>query len=178
MVLEAEDIYLGKARFEDWEAMYRNVWSRPETARFMIWRITEDEEAARERIKKTILFQETHDTFLVYEKRSGQACGFAGVGEISPGIYEEMGIALGPEYVGKGYGKQILCLLLKYCADVLKGKEFYYHTRAENRASKALALSCGFVYQYSEKKTAPETGEEYMMEIYSKRLYGNKYNLF
>ncbi len=32
MVLEAEDIFLGKARFKDWEAMYRNVWSRPETA--------------------------------------------------------------------------------------------------------------------------------------------------
>lgn len=170
MILETEDIYLGKAKFEDWEAMYLNVWSRPETARFMVWQVTVSREEAKERMKRTILFQETHETFLVYEKRSGEPCGFAGVGEISPGIYEEMGIALGPEYVGKGYGKQILGLLLKYCTEVLKGKEFYYHTRAKNRASKALARSCGLIYQYSEKKRDQESGEEYIMEVYSKKL--------
>ncbi|MCI9216869.1 MAG: GNAT family N-acetyltransferase [Dorea sp.] len=169
MVLEAEDIFLGKARFKDWEAMYRNVWSRPETARFMMWEVTATWEEAKDRIKRTILFQETHDTYLIYEKKHGQAIGFAGVGLIGPGIYEEMGIALGPEYVGRGYGKQVLCLLLKYCTDVLKGKEFYYYTRAENKASKALALSCGFVYQYSEKKEQG-TGKEYMMEVYCKKL--------
>ena len=155
MILETEDIYLGKAKFEDWEAMYLNVWSRPETARFMVWQVTVSREEAKERMKRTILFQETHETFLVYEKRSGEPCGFAGVGEISPGIYEDMGI---------------LGLLLKYCTEVLKGKEFYYHTRAKNRASKALARSCGLIYQYSEKKRDQESGEEYIMEVYSKKL--------
>lgn len=168
--MEAEDIFLKKACFEDWEAMYRNVWSRPEAARFMVWQVTKDEEAAKERMKRTILFQETHDTYLVYEKKSAQAVGFAGIGEIGPGIYEETGIALGPEYVGKGYGKQVLRLLLKYCEEVLCGKEFFYHTRPDNAASKALALSCGFVYRRSEWKRNPKTGKEYELEVYSKRL--------
>ena len=78
MVLEAEDIFLGKARFKDWEAMYLNVWSRPETARFMMWEVTATWEEAKDRIKRTILFQETHDTYLIYEKKHGQAIGFAG----------------------------------------------------------------------------------------------------
>lgn len=168
--MEAEDIFLGKARLEDWEAMYKNVWSRPETARFMLWQVTEDEDAAKERMRRTILFQETHDTYLVYEKKSAQAIGFAGVAEVGPGIYEEMGIALGPEYVGRGYGKQILRLLIKYCTNILHGKEFFYRTRADNEASRALALSCGFTYRQSEQKQDPKTGEEYKLEVYIKRL--------
>ena len=73
---------------------------------------------------------------------SGQAIGFAGVEEIAPHIYQDAGIALGPEYVGKGYGKQILRLLLEYCASTMGGEEFYYSTQAVNQASRALALSC------------------------------------
>ena len=55
MVLEAEDIFLGKARFKDWEAMYRNVWSRPETARFMMWEVTATWEEAKDRLKRNAL---------------------------------------------------------------------------------------------------------------------------
>lgn len=168
--MEKEDIFLGKAKFEDWKAMYRNVWSRPEAARFMMWQVTESEEEAMERMKRTILFQESHDTYLVYEKKSGQAIGFAGVGKIGPGIYGEMGIALGPEFVGKGYGKQILCLLIEYCRNFLHGKEFFYHTQADNEASKALALSCGLTYRYSEYKRDQKNGGEYEQEIYSIKL--------
>lgn len=51
--------------------------------------------------------------------------------EIEPHIYRGGGIALGPEYVGKGYGKQILGLLLEYCSS-LGGKGFYLrHFRVE-----------------------------------------------
>ena len=106
--METEDIILGKAKYEDWRSIYRNVWSRPETAEYMIWKVTADEDEARERIQRTVAWQETHDAWLVYERSSGQAIGFAGVEETGPHIYHETGIALGPEYVGRGYGKQIL----------------------------------------------------------------------
>ena len=115
----------------------------------MVWKVTADEDEARERIQRTIVWQETHDAWLVYEKGSGQAIGFAGVEETEPHIYHETGIALGPEYVGRGYGKQILRLLMEYCIS-LGGKKFYYSTRAGNLASRALALSCGLTYQHSE----------------------------
>ena len=175
VLLETDDLFLRKAEFEDWKAMYRNVWSRPETAKYMAWNLTTNEEDAKVRIQKTIKFQENHDTYLVCEKKSGQAVGFAGVEEMKPHIYQEAGIALGPEYVGKGYGKQILQLLLRYCHS-LGGKEFYYFTRAKNEASKALALSCGFSCQYTEKKTDLRNGEIYEMEVYMVNL--SKASLF
>lgn len=165
--METADIILGKAKFEDWEAMHRNVWSRPEAAEYMQWRLTADEEDSKTRIMKTIAYQKDHDTYVVYEKASGQAIGFAGFEEISPHIYQETGIALGPEFTGKGYGKQILKLLIDYCSGTLSGREFYYSTRAENIAAKALAISCGFTYQYSEQKTDLRSGQPYELEVYS-----------
>lgn len=167
--MESEDIFLKKAVFEDWKALYRNVWSRQETARFMYWRVTTSEEDAKERMKRTIEYQKIHDMYMVYGKRCGEAIGFAGVKETSPHIWHEAGIALGPEYVGKGYGKQILHLLLEYCRS-LGGEMFYYSARSQNTASKALALSCGFTYQYSEQKTDPRNGESYELETYSRKI--------
>ncbi len=169
MRLETDDLLLRKAEFGDWQAMYRNVWSRPETAKYMAWRVTADEEGAKVRIQKTLTYQENHDTYLVCEKKSGQAIGFAGVEELEPHIYQDASIALGPEYVGKGYGKQVLQLLLEYCRS-LGGKEFYYSTRANNEASKALALSCGFLFQHAEKKTDLRNGEPYELEVYHKKI--------
>ena len=89
--------------------------------------------------------------------------------ETEPHIFHETGIALGPEYVGRGYGKQILRLLMEYCIS-LDGQEFYYSTRAGNLASRALALSCGLTYQYSERRTDQRSGKTYGLEIYKKDL--------
>ncbi len=169
MILETKDLLLKKAEFEDWRTIYHNVWSKPETARYMAWRVTEDEEEARERMKRTIKYQKEHDTYLVYEKKSGQAIGFAGVEEIRPHIYQDASIALGPEYVGRGYGKQILRLLMEYCAS-LGGEVFYYSTRSANEASRALALACGFQYQYSESRVDERNGEPFELEVYFRRL--------
>lgn len=44
MILESEDIKLEKAKYEDWKDMYRNVWSHPETAKYMEWSVTTNEE--------------------------------------------------------------------------------------------------------------------------------------
>ncbi|MDO5425003.1 MAG: GNAT family N-acetyltransferase [Eubacteriales bacterium] len=169
MILETDDLILKKAEFGDWEAMYRNVWSRPETAKYMIWNVTEKEEEAKIRIQKTIEWQKNHDTYLVYTKKNGQAIGFAGIEEKEPGIYQETGIALGSEYTGMGYGKQILQRLLEYCG-YRGGKAFFYSTRAKNAASKGLALSCGFTYQYSERKTDVRNGEVYELEVYCRKI--------
>lgn len=135
----------------------------------MYWKLTTDEAEAKERIQRTVAWQQDHDAWLVYEKKSGQAIGFAGIKEIRPHIYEDAGIALGPEYVGKGYGKQILQLLMEYCIS-LGGLEFHYSTRAANQASRALAVSAGFVYQYSEEKTDSRNGEVYELQMYKKNL--------
>ena len=55
--METDDIVLRKAKFEDWESMHKNVWSRPETAKYMQWQITKTEESAKERIRKPSLIK-------------------------------------------------------------------------------------------------------------------------
>ena len=167
---ETENLILGKAKYDDWQAMYRNVWSRPECARYMLWDLTESEDAARARILRTIDYQKHREGFLVYEKASGEPIGFAGVREVAQGVWEETGICLGPEFQRKGYGKQILLCLMRYCRDRLQGRWFLYSTRAENLASKALARSLGFGLVSSEVRTDPRTEQPYILEQYQVSL--------
>lgn len=167
--METPDLLLRKARLEDWRDLYRNVWSRPEAARHMLWRISENEQEARERMERTAAFQQDHDVYLIIEKKSGQAIGYAGLEQIGPQSFQEAGIVIGPDFTGRGYGKQILALLLDWAA-ALGGREFFYSTRAANEASRALALCCGLVYGHSEQRIDPRNGEVYEAEIYRKDL--------
>ena len=169
-MIETESLILDKAKFSDWKEMYRNVWSQPESARYMAWSITTSEEAAKIRIIKTIAFQREHDTYVVYEKSSGKAIGFAGVEKLEPCIYQEAGICLGPNYVGKGFGRQILQGLIQYCKEQFGAKEFIYSTRDENTASNRLAKSFGFLLISSAAKIDSKDGHSYNLLQYSLKL--------
>ena len=169
-MIETESLILDRAKFSDWKEMYRNVWSQPESARYMAWSITTSEEAAKIRIVKTIAFQKEHDTYVVYEKSSGKAIGFAGVEKLEPCIYQEAGICLGPNYVGKGFGRQILQGLIQYCKEQFGAKEFIYSTRDENTASNRLAKSFGFLLISSVAKIDSKDGHSYNLLQYSLKL--------
>ena len=53
-MIETPDLILKQAVFEDWQDLYVNVWRHPETARYMLWDVTESEEAARDRMRRTL----------------------------------------------------------------------------------------------------------------------------
>lgn len=167
--MEAKDIRLEKAKQEDWQDLYRNLWSRPESARYMLWNVTESEDAAKVRMEKSVSFQRTHEAYTIYEKKSGQAIGFAGMTEIKPHVYEDTGIAIGPDYTGKGYGKQTLRLLMERAAS-LGAREFICSARSQNAASKALIASCGFSYCGTQKRTDPRDQSTYKLEFFSRLL--------
>lgn len=133
-MIETSSLILDKAEFPDWEELYKNVWSRPESAKYMAWTVTTNEADAQARMRKVMDFQDNHDAFLVYEKSSGKAIGFAGVEQIAPCSCQETGICLGPEYVGKGYGKQILQGLMQYCKrNLVRWNFFTLHERKMKR---------------------------------------------
>ena len=167
--METRDLILDKARFEDWADMYRNVWSRPETARYMLWQVTASEKDAQARMERTIAWQRDHDVWLVREKSGGQAMGWAGLEELSPGVWQETSIALGPDFVGRGYGRQILELLMDI-ARSRDGTEFCCSARGDNIASRALIFSCGFTPLGTEDKTDPRDGRGYKLITYCKKL--------
>ena len=168
-MLETDDLILDKAKPSDWRDMYCNVWSRPEAAKYMSWRLSRSEEDAKERVLRTIEFQKTHDTYFVYEKATGRAIGFAGAEKLAEGVYGETGICLGPDYVGKGYGKQILSCLIEYCRQEHGANEFIYSTREGNEASRGLARSFGFA-QIAVKKIDNQDGKRYNLIKYSLKL--------
>lgn len=166
VVIETKDLIMKKAVFDDWKPLYRNITSRPESAKYMLWKTDDSEKVSKDRMLRTLDFQSKEKYALtVYLKtESGpEAIGWASMREAGPGIYEEMGIAIGPEFVGKGYGKQILNAL---CEEAKKqgAKEFRCSYREKNLASKGLMDACGFEFDYrSEEKTDPRTGEIYVV---------------
>lgn len=169
-MLVTKDLVLDKAKFSDWEEMYRNVWAHPEIGKYTEWRVSTSEDDAKERILKTIEFQKSHDTYFVYEKTSGKPIGFAGVEELSPLVCQEAGICLGPDYVGKGFGKQILQCLMQYCKKEFGAEEFIYSAREGNEASHRLAKSMGFNMTALEQRTDSQDGRCYNWIKYSIKL--------
>jgi len=166
---ETKDLILRHAVFEDWSDMYRNIWSREESARYMLWDVTTSEEEARARMERTMAFQKTHPCcWTVFEKKSGQAIGFAGMQSRPDGSFEESGIALGPEFVGQGYGKQLLNLLTDVAFRELGATRFISACRSENAPSRGMILGCGFTYTHEEACIDPRNGKGYTLEFYEK----------
>ena len=169
--LETKDLVLKKAKFEDWEALYHNLWKHAESAKYMLWTPAESEEEAKDRMNKTVAFQKIEKyTFLVYLRETGEPIGNAGMRDAGDGIYEETGIALGPDFVRKGYGRQILNALTEE-AKRMGAIRFLAGNRAKNDASRGLQMACGFSFDHlSEEKTDPRTGEKYFIENHIKIL--------
>lgn len=164
------EIVLRKGVPEDWKSMYENVWSRPECARYMFWNRTENEEDAKARMMRTIRFQKEHDAWTAALKETDEAVGFAGVALMCDGTAEECGICIGPDWQNRGYGKQILCGLMRYAKEELNAHTFVYRSREENTASRRLAESLGFKEFERSEMTDERNGERYIQIGYRKEI--------
>ena len=94
--------------------------------------------------------------------------GYAGMKETSKGVFEDSGIAVGPSYTGKGYGKQILCALLNQAFEELGAQKFIYSCWAENIPSNKLAHSVGLRFSHSEETTDRRSGKTFIMNYYER----------
>ena len=149
-ILETEDLELRQAEFDDWKPMYENVWRHESAARYMLWDVTTSEEAARDRIERTIRYQQNGGLSFIVTK-DGEPIGFAGVMETEPGVYEDTGGCLGPDFQRKGYGRQMLAALERLVFS-RGGSKFIVAHRRENLPSKKVILARGFRYTHSEEK--------------------------
>lgn len=163
--LETDDLILKKAKCEDCDDIYNNLWRHPESARYMLWKVTLSKEDALDRMRRTIEFQKTHKyAFFIYEKKSGKAIGFAGMKEVSPGVFEDTGIALGPDYVHEGYGTQVLDALVRAAKDD-GALRFITSCRQQNIASHNLQMKCGFSFSHYENRIDPRDESTYILEF-------------
>lgn len=168
--IETPRLTLRKSRFEDWRDLYTNIWSRPESARHMLWSVTTSESDARARMERTLAWEKTHPgKYSVEEKASGAVIGWAGIERLSDRVWGETGVALGPDYWRRGYGREIVTALTDFCRDECGAKVFVYSAREANAASRALAESCGFTLDSSELRT-DEDGRAYLLLLYRKAL--------
>ncbi len=147
-------LLLAKGRPGDWRDLYENVWSHPETARYMYWSVTEDPADAPARMQRT----------------SGQAIGFANLEQVDAQTCEEGGIALGPRFVGKGYGTEILQALLDRARLIYGAKRFRCSAREQNAASRRLIESFGFWQTDARTEIDERDGSVYQKIIYEKEL--------
>lgn len=169
--LETKDLIIKKAVQEDWHDLYENLWCHAESAKYMLWNVTISKEDAISRMERTIEFEKKEKyALIVYEKSTGHAIGFAGMREIEPDVYEDMGIALGPHYMRKGYGKQILNALVEEAFCNCKAKKFVASCRTGNLASHSLQISCGFQFSHNEERIDSRTGEKYLLEFFVKQI--------
>lgn len=161
-ILETQDLILKKSDFNDWKDLYNNIWRHEESTKYMLWRVTTSEEAAKRRMLKCIAAQEMSPyNWTVYEKKSGQAIGWAVMEEVDKGVFEDQGITIGPKYTGQGYGKQIVNAMVEFACDELGAKKMILSYRSQNIASRKMQEACGFVYSHSEKKIDPRDGQPY-----------------
>lgn len=168
--VQTRDLVLKKAVFEDWCAIWQNLWRHESAAKYMLWAPTLTEEAAMDRMHRTLAHQaKNKHTYLVYEKATGTPIGFAGMMQIAPDAWEDTGVALGPDYQRRGYGSQILAYL-KELAFLEPGcKRFVCSCRSENEASRRTLLKGGLQYTHSELRTDPRDGSAYTLEFYEAR---------
>ena len=162
---ETDRLQLKHPVFSYWEGMYRNLWCHRESAEFMLWNVTTSPEEAQERMRRSIAFQEGKPAWFVYEKCSGEPMGFAGFREIEPGVFEDTGIAVGPAFVGKGYGKEILNLLTRIAKEEYGAVGFIASCRSCGQKMRWYRRSDGTAKApESEKKAEEENAFSFHME--------------
>lgn len=164
--LETRDLLLGKAKLEDLDSIYDNYWCQSETSKYMLWVPQKTIEEARDRLVRTINFQRDHLAFFIYEKTTGQAIGQVAMLEIEQGIFEDGGIGLGKDYVGKGYGKQVLKCLIKYLFEELNASKIICSCHTDNIPSAKLQQSCGMKYSHSTMVTRLKDNLTYKSDNY------------
>lgn len=176
--LETDNLILRKARLEDCNLIWKNVWSDKSIADNMLWEVTKTLEEAQIRIKKTINYQSTKYAYFVCLKQTNEPIGFAGVYEKDKDIYEETGICISKRFQGLGYGKEVVTALKDLVFSKLNGEKFIYGCFSTNNISKKLCLSCGFKYLESEPSIREHDKMEYISDYYffDKEMYVEEQN--
>ncbi len=174
--LEGKRIVLRKARKKDLERIWKNVWSDGTIASNMLWQVTPDLEAARERLEKTISYQSNNPAYFVVLKETDEPIGFGGVHTEGEGVYSESGLCIAPKWQHMGYGREMMLLLMDLVFEKLNADRFIYSCFSTNTASRALCTSLGFTYLSSSPGIREHDGFRYVSGSYfmDRDTYRNK----
>lgn len=166
--IETKNLILRKAKVDDLEYIWKNVWSDSSIAENMLWPVTKTKEEAKERLDRTIKYQSENYAYFVCLKDSDEPVGFAGVFERKDekSIYEESGICIASKCQGRGYAKEVVGALKYLVFDKLKGEKFIYGCFSTNERSRKVCLSQGFKYFESKEHIREHDKMKYISDYY------------
>ncbi len=163
-ILEGEHIVLRKAKEDDYKSMLKNVWGDPEVYQWMLFQPTLTEEEAIDRCHRSMEFQKDHYAYFVTDKETDEAFGLCGIKELKPGHFDESGIGIAVKNQGKGYGKEVVALLLDLAFNKLGAIDFTYGYYQDNIRSKKVAEYFGFEYDHTYEMTRPWDGSQKVID--------------
>lgn len=88
--IETKHLILRKAKFEDLNSIWKNIWSDKRIAENMLWEVTTSLEEAKKRMERTIKYQSEHYAYFVCLKTNDKAIGFCGVNEQEKGYMKKV----------------------------------------------------------------------------------------
>jgi len=150
--LTGERIKLRKARMSDLDAVSSRVYCDAELLKTMFMPISENREEAEKRLERTIGFQKDKPLFFVALRETDEVIGLGGIFQEAPGIYSESGLAIARAFQHRGYGKELLGLLLDLAFTRYHAECFAYYCMEENLHSKNLARHFGFRYDSTKEE--------------------------
>ena len=167
MIIETKDLILKKDISKaNIEKLHHNVFSQNETAKYMLWRASDEIEWT---IKKIKSWQESNiELFFVYKKSTYEPIGFLSFSQDNSTI-KNIGLCIGKNFVRRGYGKEVLAALLNYC-ECHHIKVVEYSAFHENIASTELAKKLGFIYSHSKSSTRNHDKLNFIEDVYIKKL--------
>ena len=148
-MIETKNLVLKEYDEKYIEKAHHNFFSSEITSKYVLWRPTKNPIEVKEKIEYWLYEVKVSIFYMIHDKND-EPIGFVCVDEIEPNIYGNFGIALGENYVNKGYGSEVLTTIIEYIKS-LGGKEIHYSHFRENEASKKLALKYNFKF-YKEGK--------------------------
>jgi RimJ/RimL family protein N-acetyltransferase len=164
-ILIGKNIILRKAKENDYLSMLNNVWGDKEVYKWMLYTPTKTIPEAKDRLKRSIEYQKNNYAYFVALKDTDEAIGLCAVKEYEPNRWEESGICIGTKYQGKGYGKEIVSLLLDLVFNKLNGIVFKYGYFIDNVKSKKLAECFNFKYYETTEIVRPWDNEKKIVEL-------------
>ncbi len=171
--VEGKRVRLRKARVEDTEEIFNNVWSREKLAEMMLWVVTDNLEDAKGRMERTIDRQKQGPAYFIEYKESGEVIGFAGIMEIAPDVYDDCGICIMEKYQGQGLGTEVISLLVGLGFRGLMAKEIHMGHIRGNEASKHAIMNNGFRPFEEADEVRERDGMGYTAVNYKlERIYG------
>ena len=171
-------LILRKARLEDLDDIYNNIWSDKEIASTMLWKISNNKDEALPRLERTIDFHKENYSYFICLKDTNEVIGFGGFREVenTKDIYEDYGLCIARKYQGMGLAKEVTNAFLNIIFNELNGNRYIYSCFSTNDKSKNVCLGLGFKYLDNQEGIREHDGMKYIKNFYyiDKEMYKEK----